>query len=69
MTTARELLEWNGVLPSVDVLQEETVGATATFMVRADYGWAQRILCSGCYRQDALAIEAALNEAMRPDGG
>lgn len=62
-TPARDLLDWNGVLPNVRIVEEEH-GATPTFMVVADYGWAERILCGGCYLQDAEAILAALNEVM-----
>lgn len=62
---ARDLLEWNGVLPNVRVVEEEEHGATPTFMVVADYGWAERILCGGCYQQDADAIAAAITEVCR----
>jgi len=61
--SARDLLEWNEKLPTFLVVEEEH-GATPTFMLVADYGWAERILCGGMYHQDALAIEAALNEAV-----
>lgn len=64
--SARDLLEWNGLLPNVRIVEEEH-GATPTFMVVADYGWTERILCGGCYEQDAEAILAALNEAMARD--
>jgi hypothetical protein len=60
---ASELLEWNDVFPDVRVVQEEKTGATDTFMVIADYGWAERILCERCYLQDAEAICAAIREA------
>lgn len=60
--SGRELLEWNGVLPELRVVEEEH-GATPTFMVVADYGWCERILCGGCYVDDAETIVAALNEA------
>lgn len=63
--SARDLLEWNEVLPDVRVVEEEPHGETPTFMVVADYGWAERILCEGCYLLDARMIEAAINEAKR----
>lgn len=61
---ARDLLEWNGVLPDLRIIEEEH-GATATFMIVADYGWAERILCGGCYEGDAQTILVALDEAKR----
>lgn len=64
-TPAVDLLEWNGRLPDVRIAETTPEGsATQTYSVIADYGWAERILCSGCYLQDALAIEAALKEAI-----
>lgn len=63
---ACDLLEWNGSLPDLRIVEEDH-GATATFMVVGDYGWAQRILCGGCYERDAEAILAALNEAITPE--
>jgi len=62
---ARGLLEWNGMLPNVRVVEEEKHGVTQTFMVVADYGWAERILCGGCYLPDAEAICAAIEEVLR----
>lgn len=66
---ARDLLEWNGVLPNVRVVQQDGPGvddkATAFYMVVADYGWAEWILCTGSYQQDAEAIAAAIREALR----
>lgn len=59
---ARDLLEWNGELPDLRI-EEEAHGATPTFMIVADYGWAERILCGNCYEQDAATIHAALTEA------
>lgn len=61
---ACDLMEWNGVLPTLRIVEEEH-GATATYMIVADYGWAERILCNGMYLNDALAIEAAVNQAMQ----
>jgi hypothetical protein len=63
---AVDLLAWNDRLPDVRIVEEEH-GATPTFMVVADYGWAERILCGGCYLQDAEAICAALKEAIKGD--
>lgn len=64
---ACDLLEWNGVLPNVRVVQQDGPGvddkATAFYMVVADYGWAERILCQDSYEQDAEAICAAIREA------
>lgn len=61
--SARSLLEWNGKLPEeLRVVEEADHGVTPTFMVVADYGWAERILCGGCYEPDAEAIAAALRE-------
>lgn len=66
--TARDFLEWNEQLPdSVTVVEEPDHGATATFMVVVDYGWAERSICGGCYHQDALAIAAAIREAISPN--
>lgn len=64
LCASRDLLEWNGVLPNLRIVEEEH-GATETFMVVADYGWAERILCGGSYRQDAEAIFAALQAVCR----
>ena len=65
---ARDLLELNGVLPNVRVVQRDGPGvddkATALFLVVADYGWAERILYTGSYQQDAEAICAAIREAL-----
>lgn len=67
--SARDLLIWNEVAPAFDYVKTSDEGsATETFSVIADYGWAQRILCSGCYQQDAEAIVAACTEALHPDG-
>lgn len=67
VATARVLLEMDGGLPEdVRVVEEEDHGATPTFMVVADYGWAERILCGGCYERDANAIRAAVLEACAP---
>jgi hypothetical protein len=58
------MLEWNGVLPDVRVVaQDEPEKATTFYMVVADYGWAERILCTGSYQQDAEAIAEAIREA------
>jgi hypothetical protein len=38
--------------------------ATQTYSVIADYGWAERILCSGSYLRDANDIADALGEAL-----
>lgn len=62
---ARDLLTWNNVYPDVRMVEEENTGATRTWMVVADYGWAERILCSGCYETDAEGIIAAI-KACRP---
>lgn len=62
-TRAKDLLTWNDVFPDVRVVEETTDAATQTYMVVADYGWAERILCGGCYQQDAEAIVAAIKEA------
>jgi hypothetical protein len=62
--SARDLLEWNGVLPNLRIVEEEH-GETPTFMIVADYGWAERILCGGCYQQDAILILTALEEAVQ----
>lgn len=63
VATARGLLEMDGGLPEdVRVVEEVTSSATKTFMVVADYGWAERILCGGCYERDANAIRAAVLE-------
>lgn len=61
--SAREMLDWNDALPNTRIVEEEDHGVTPTFMVVADYGWAERILCGGCYIQDALAICQAIQEA------
>lgn len=37
---------------------------TRTFSVIADYGWAERILCSECYRHDADAIAIILADRL-----
>lgn len=67
VATARGLLEMDGGLPEdVRVVDEGKAGATPTFMVVADYGWAERILCGGCYERDANAIRAAVLEACAP---
>lgn len=62
---ARALLEWNEQVPeSITVIDSAPEGqATRTFSVYAHYGWADRILCVGCYQQDAEAIAAAIREA------
>lgn len=61
--TARDMLEWNGVLPNVSVVDVTPDDhATSVYAVIADYGWAERILCTGCYRNDAHAIAASLEE-------
>lgn len=58
--SARDLLTWNEVFPTFSYVKtSDDDSATDTFSVVADYGWAQRILCSGCYQQDAEAIVAA----------
>lgn len=71
--SARDLLEWNGVLPEVHVVQQDGPGidekATPFFMVVADYGWAERILCTGSYQQDAEAIAEAIREACKGEDG
>lgn len=67
--SARDLLEWNGVFPDVRVVEEAEHGATATFLIVADYGWAERILCGGCYRDDAEALCAAIREVAPGSGG
>lgn len=36
--------------------------ATRLYAVVADYGWAEKILCSGSYRGDANAIAATIGE-------
>lgn len=61
--TARDLLEWNDVLPNLRLVEEDH-GATPTFMLVADYGWADRILCGGMRQQDGDAILAACQEAI-----
>lgn len=38
--------------------------ATATYSVIADYGWAERILCSGCSLRDANDIANCLADGM-----
>jgi hypothetical protein len=67
--SARGLFEWNGAYPNVRVVQQDGPGvdekATAFYMVVADYGWAERILCTGSYQQDAEAICAAIEEAIK----
>lgn len=35
---------------------------TRTYSVIADYGWAERILCSGAYRADANSIATLIGE-------
>lgn len=62
LTEAKSLLEWNEVLPYISVVTEQPDEdhAAEFFVIRADYGWAERILCTCNYHQDALAIEAAL---------
>lgn len=62
---ARDILEWNDKLPEkVSVVKtSDDESATDTFSVVADYGWAERILCSGSYQQDAEAIKLAIEEA------
>ena len=63
--SARDLLEWNGVLPTVSVFESTPEGhATKLYSISADYGWAERILCDHCYEQDAEAIAAAIREAL-----
>lgn len=58
--SAYELLVWNDVFPDVRMVEENTPAATRTWMIVADYGWAERILCSGCYETDAEALVAAI---------
>ena len=58
--SAYELLEWKDIFPDVQMVEENTAAATRTWMIVADYGWAQRILCSGCYEADAEALVAAI---------
>lgn len=63
--SARELLEKDGSLPvELRKVELENGRVTKTFAVVADYGWAESILCEGCYERDADAIVAALNEAI-----
>lgn len=74
MSTAKDLLEWNGILPTFSIYQVDGPGvndkATAFYGITADYGWAQRIICTGMYEQDAGAVLAALNEAtLAAEGG
>jgi hypothetical protein len=38
--------------------------ATRTYSVVADYGWAERILCSDSYRNDANSIARIIGEYM-----
>lgn len=65
MIRAKDYLEWNGVYPDVRVVEMTPEGhATKVFSVVADYGWAERILCSGSYWQDAEAIAKAIQEAL-----
>jgi hypothetical protein len=64
--SARDLLGWNDGRPEdLRVVEEADHGVTPTFMVVADYGWAERILCGGCYLHDAEAIAAAIREVCR----
>jgi hypothetical protein len=61
--SARDLLEWNDQLPeSVCVVEEADYGATPTFMVVVSYGWAESIICGGCYCEGAEAIAQAIRE-------
>lgn len=62
---ARDLLTDNGIYPDVRKVEENTGAATRTWMVVADYGWKESILCSGCYETDAEGIIAAI-KACRP---
>jgi len=64
MEKAIDFLEWNERLPSLRVVAQEEDKATQLFMVVADYGWAERILCTNSYQQDAEAISLALQEAI-----
>ncbi len=54
----------NGALPTGlrVVRTNPPEDATALFSVVADYGWAERILCSGSYRDDAEGIARAIAE-------
>jgi hypothetical protein len=38
--------------------------ATRLFSVVADYGWAERLLCCDCYRDDANDIAATIGECL-----
>lgn len=38
--------------------------ATALYMVVADHGWCERIICSDCYPQDANDISKTLGKAL-----
>jgi hypothetical protein len=58
---ARAKWEWNGGYPNLRVVEEKDHGVTPTFMVVADYGWAERIVCGGCYDHDAEAICEAVS--------
>jgi hypothetical protein len=58
---ARGLFDWNERQPSrVYVFRDSGTGATPTYGVGVGYGWADRVLASGFYEQDASATAAAI---------
>lgn len=66
--SARDLFEWNGILPNLRIVQQDGPGiddkVTPFYMIVADYGWAERIICMGSYKQDAEAIIQAILEVI-----
>lgn len=67
--TARDHLLWNERLPEqLRIVQQDGPGidgkATPHYMVVADYGWAERILCTGSYIQDAFGIAYSIGEVV-----
>jgi hypothetical protein len=60
--TALDLIALDGSKPErfqiIDTTPEGS--ATSRYSVWADYGWASRCVCEGCYEKDAKAIGIAL---------
>ncbi len=64
-----DLLRLDGTLPdSIEIYPDERGGATETFMVVLDYGWAQRNLAEGFYGRDARAVALSLSALLAGAG-
>jgi hypothetical protein len=66
VVTSRYPFELNGTRPKClrVICTSPPDHATPTYSIVADHGWAEKILCSGCYRHDANDIAEAIGDGL-----